>query len=44
MAANQTEYTRLEQRSVITFLEADKCKSSEIYKRMCNVYEDICFY
>ena len=28
---NQTEYSRLEQRSVIKFLLAEKCKPCEIY-------------
>ena len=38
MAAKQTEYSRLELRSVINFLVAEKCKSCEIYKRMCDVH------
>ena len=31
MATNQTEYSRIEQRSVIKFLQADMCKPCEIY-------------
>ena len=31
MAANQTESSRVEQRSVIKFLVAEKCKSCEIH-------------
>ena len=38
MVANQTESARLEQRSVIKFLVADKCKP---YRRMCNVYRKV---
>ena len=34
---NKSSYSRLEQRSIIKFLLADKCKPCEIYKRMCNV-------
>ena len=43
MATNKNEYSRLEQRSVIKFLMADKCKPCEIYWRICNVYEEACF-
>ena len=38
MVANTTVYTRLEQRSLIRFLVAEKCKPCEIYRRMYNVY------
>ena len=38
MTANQTECSRFEQRSVIKFLVAEKCKPCEIYRRICNVY------
>ena len=41
MVANQTESARLEQRSVIKFLLAEKCKQCEIYKTMCDVYREI---
>ena len=37
MAANQTEFSRPEQRAVMGFLIAEKCKPSEIYQRMCDV-------
>ena len=43
MAANQTESSRLEQRSVIKFLVAEKCKPCEIYRRMSDVYGEACF-
>ena len=33
---------RFEQRSVTKFLVAEKCKQCEIYRRMCDVYEDAC--
>ena len=50
MAGNQTDYTRLDQKSVTKFLLAEKCKLFEIYRKftMCtekhvfvkkNVYE-----
>ena len=35
MGTNQTESSRLEQKSVIKFLVAEKCKPCEIYRRMC---------
>ena len=34
---------RVEQRSVIKFLATEKYKLSEIYRRMCNVYGEVCF-
>ena len=43
MMANQTEYSRLEQRFVIKFLVAKKCKPCEIYRKMCDVYREVCF-
>ena len=41
--ANQTECSRLEQRSVINYLVAEKYKLWEIYKIKCGVYEEACF-
>ena len=41
--ANQTEYSRLEQRSLMKFLVAEKCKPYEIYKRIYDVYGEACF-
>ena len=41
--ANQTECSRHEQRSVIKFLLAEKCKQYELYRRMCDVYGEACF-
>ena len=38
MLAYQIECSRLEQRSLIKFVEAEKCKSCEIYKRMYDMY------
>ena len=35
--------SRLEQRSVIKFLVAEKCKQCEVYRRMCNVYGEAYF-
>ena len=43
MVAKQTEYSRLEQMSVIKFFVAKKWKPYKIYKRMCDVYEEACF-
>ena len=40
---DKSECSRLEQRSVIKFLVADKCKPCEIYRRMCDVYWEACF-
>ena len=38
MAANQTQCSRLKQRSAIKFLEAEKCKQCEIYiKRLMSI-------
>ena len=34
---------QIEQRSVIKYLLAEKCKQCEIYRRMCNVYREACF-
>ena len=38
MAANQTDWSMLEQRPVIKYLADEKCKSCEIYRRMCDAY------
>ena len=35
--------SRLEQKSVIKFLVAEKCKPCEIYKRICDKYREECF-
>ena len=43
MEANQTEYFRLEQRSVINFLVAEKCKPCEIYWRINDLYGEESF-
>ena len=43
MAEDQKECSRLEQRPVIKVLMVEKCKPCGIYRRMCNVYKDICF-
>ena len=43
MVANQTEASRLEQRTVIKFLMAQKCKPCEIYRRMHGVYWEAYF-
>ena len=43
MAANQTEHSRLEQRSVIKVLIAEKCKPCEIYSRLCDIYREAYF-
>ena len=41
MAANQIECSRLEQRSVIRYLVAEKYKPGEFY--MCDLYREACF-
>ena len=43
MAVNQTEYAWREQRSVMKFLPAEKCKPCEIYRRFCDVYREACY-
>ena len=43
MVANQTKYSRFEQSSVLKCLVVEKCKPSEIYRRMTNVYGEVCF-
>ena len=43
MVVNQIECSKLDQRYVVIFLEAEKCKPCEIYRRMCDVYEKGCF-
>ena len=43
MAANQTECSRLEQRSAITFFGTEKYKPCEIYRRTCDMYGKSCF-
>ena len=40
---NKTECSRLEQRSVIKFSVAEKCKLCEIYWRMCDAYREAYF-
>ena len=42
MAANQIQCSRLEQKSIIKFLVAEKCQP-EICWRMCDVYGEACF-
>ena len=42
-ATNQTEHSRFEQRSLIKFLVAEKCKPCEIYRRTCDVYREAYF-
>ena len=37
------ECSRFEQRSVVKFLMAEKFKPSEIYRRKCDVYKELCF-
>ena len=43
MAANHTQCSTFEQRSVIRFMLAEKCKSCEIYRRMSDVYGETLF-
>ena len=43
MAVNQTLSFRLEQRSVIKYLAAKKCKALEICRIMCSMYGDATF-
>ena len=43
MAANQTECSSTEQKSLIKFLLAKKNKTSEIYRRMSDTYGEVCF-
>ena len=43
MSANRTECSRLEQRSVIHFLMVEKCKLCDVYRRMCDMFEEECF-
>ena len=43
MVATQTEYFWFEQTSVVIFLAVEKCKPSEIYRRMYDVYREACF-
>ena len=44
MMVNQTEFSRLEQRSLMKFLVAQNYKPCEIYKRMCEVYAGTRFH
>ena len=34
---------QIEQRSVIKYLLAEMCKACEIYRKMCDVYEEVYF-
>ena len=43
MEANQTESSMLEQKSVIKFLVAEKCKPCEVYWQICDVYREAFF-
>ena len=42
MVTTQTDCSSLEQRSVLNFLVAKKCKIYEIYGKMCDVYWEPC--
>ena len=37
------KFSRHEQRSVIKFLVAEKCKPYEIHRKICDVYQEACF-
>ena len=43
MASNQAERSRLEQRSLINCLLAEKGKWYKIYRIFCDMYGDVCF-
>ena len=43
MAENLTEWSRLKQKSIIKFLVVEKSKPWEIYRRMCDVYQEAWF-
>ena len=43
MAVNQTKRFRLEQKSVIKSLLAEKWKPCEIYQKICDEYWEACF-
>ena len=43
MVANQTVYTKLEQRSVIKVLEAEEFEPWKIFWRISGVYGELCF-
>ena len=43
MVKNQTDSSRLEQRSVIKVLVAEKCKPCDIHRKICDVYGEVCF-
>ena len=42
MVSNKTDSSKLEQWSVIKFLLAKKYKQCKIYRRMCDVYREVC--
>ena len=42
MAENQTKCSKLEKKSVIEVLVAEKCKPCEIHGRMDDVYGEVC--
>ena len=42
-AANKTGCSSLEWGSIIRFIVAEKCKQSEMYIRICDVYGKACF-
>ena len=42
MAANQIKCLRLQQRFVMKFLLAEKCKQCEIYRRVCDIKGGVC--
>ena len=44
MAVNQNNIFKLEQRSVLKSLMTKKCKLSEIYRKMCDVHGQACFF
>ena len=43
MVANQTEYCRHEQRSLIKSFVDDRCKPCDLYKRMYDMFGEECF-
>ena len=44
MAPNQTECSKLEQRSVIKFWVTEKYKACEIHRKIGEEYEEACSY
>ena len=43
MVKNHTEFSKFEKSFVLKSLVAEKCQSFDLYRRICDVYGEVCF-